>query len=487
MNHTSFKRKIQVFKFLCGCSFYYSGVRMSNLLSRTYGVQQGRLLEYQIALDEVASQSVGAKRFRIAMCDFALRNAGKRVNGNVASFKTVQASKDALAGMATALWGLGYQLLTPEGLSEKHIRALVRHKWAFGISEGALSVLMTQLNKLAVWIKKPSMVKSPCFYLPEVDPKLFKRKKVALKSKSVTGNGYELETVINKADTIDQRFGVMVRMSIAFGLRRCELLQIKPHIDDKVLYLDIRQGVAKNGRHRAIPVETEAQRNTLNYAKSLILSTEHLGWLDKPRLNGSLLKRNENRYNDFMQQLGFTKKQLGITGHGLRAEYSENMALSKGFIPASLGGTKSHVLEQLDQESFDLARMQVAENMGHSRVSITSAYYGNLTAKIPNSLGQRLGMIQLSQSRAATVFINPPIIVQPTGGYARMSARKIERTAFTVLIEEVSSGLGVEFAKLDLKVFITSDDYGKESLSDVENQELRRLSVSLLIKFGVSL
>ena len=152
---------------------------MSNLLSRVYGVQLGRLSDYQIVFDEFASQSVGAKRFRITMCDFALGNAGKRVNGNVASFKTVQASKDALAGMATALWGLGYQLLAPEGLSEKHIRALVRHKWAFGISEGALSVLMTQLNKLAVWIKKPGMVKSACFYLPEVDPKLFKRKKVA--------------------------------------------------------------------------------------------------------------------------------------------------------------------------------------------------------------------------------------------------------------------------------------------------------------------
>ncbi len=460
---------------------------MSNLLSRAYGVQQGRLPDYQIVFDEVASQSAGAKRFRITMSDFALRNAGKRVNGNVASFKTIEASKDALGGMATTLWGLGYQLSAPEGITEKHIRALIRYKWACGISEGALSVLQTQLNKLTLWIKKPGMVKSASFYLPDVDPKYFRRKKVAVKSKSVTGNGYELETVINKADAIDQRFGVMVRMSIAFGLRRCELLQIKPHIDDRELYLDIRQGVAKNGRHRAIPVEMEAQRNTLNYAKSLVRSSEHLGWIDKPRLNGSLLKRNENRYNDFMQQLGFTKKHAGITGHGLRAEYAENMAISKGFIPATLGGTKADVLEKLDQERFDLARMQVAENMGHSRVSITGAYYGNLTAKIPNSFGQRLGTIQLSQSRVATVFINPPVITQPTGGYARMSARKIEFADITALIEDVSSGLGVEVSRLDLKAFINSDDNGKERLSDVENQELRRLSVGLLIKFGASL
>ena len=418
---------------------------MSNSLSRLYGVQLGRLPHYQDIFDELASQSVGAKRFRLSMAELALKHAGKRVNGNVASFKTIQASKDALEGMATTAWGLGYQLLSPEGFSEKHVRAIVRHKWASGISEGALSVLMTQLNKLAIWIKKPGMVKPASFYLPEVDPKCFKRKKVAVKSKSVTGNGYALETVINKADTIDQRFGIMVRMSIAFGLRRCELLQIKPHIDDKALYLDIRQGVAKNGRH---------------YAKALIRISEHLGWMDKSRLNGSLLKRNENRYNDFMQQLGFTKKQLGITGHGLRSEYAETMALSKGFIPATLGGTKADVFVELNQERIDLARMQVAENMGHSRVSVTGAYYGKL----------------------ATLFINPPLIPQANGCYIKVTPRKLESMDVTALIEDVSTGLGIEVAQTDLKLMESSDQ-----LTIEENDALLRLSVEFLRNFGVHL
>ena len=455
---------------------------MSNSLSRLYGVQLGRLPHYQDIFDELASQSVGAKRFRLSMAELALKHAGKRVNGNVASFKTIQASKDALEGMATTAWGLGYQLLSPEGFSEKHVRAIVRHKWASGISEGALSVLMTQLNKLAIWIKKPGMVKPASFYLPEVDPKCFKRKKVAVKSKSVTGNGYALETVINKADTIDQRFGIMVRMSIAFGLRRCELLQIKPHIDDKALYLDIRQGVAKNGRHRAIPVETEAQRNTLDYAKALIRISEHLGWMDKSRLNGSLLKRNENRYNDFMQQLGFTKKQLGITGHGLRSEYAETMALSKGFIPATLGGTKADVFVELNQERIDLARMQVAENMGHSRVSVTGAYYGKLTSKIPSSHGQRLGLIQVGSQKLATLFINPPLIPQANGCYIKVTPRKLESMDVTALIEDVSTGLGIEVAQTDLKLMESSDQ-----LTIEENDALMRLSVEFLRNFGVHL
>ena len=455
---------------------------MTNSLSRAYGIQLGRLLEYKGSFNQALSQSAGANRFRLTMIDLAIKNAGKRVNGNVASYKTVQASKDAMGGMATTLWGLGFQIESPEGFTEKHVRVIVRYKWAMGLSVGGMSVLMTQLHKLEGWIKKPGMVKHPSHYLPEVDQMTFRRKKVAEKSKSVTGNGYVLEDIINRADEIDARFGVMVRLAIAFGLRRCELLQIKPHVDDKVLYLDIRKGVAKNGRHRAIPIESDIQRNCLNYAKTIVRINEHLGWLDNPKQDGTLLKRNENRYNDYMQQIGLTKKVSGITGHGLRAEYAEAMALSKGFIPATLGGTKTQMLENMSLEANELARRHVAENMGHSRLNVTSSYYGTLTVKIPNSLGQRLGMIQISGDKLATIFINPPVIAQPNGSYSRMASRKLDSACITALIEIVKSGIGNEIAKIDLQRNSKTDQ-----LTIEEQGSLMQLSSELLLKFGVDL
>ncbi len=458
---------------------------MSNFLSRAQGVEMGRLPDYMNTFNETASTSAGAIRFRIAMCNLALKHANKRVNGKEASFKTISASKEAFGSLASTLWGLGFQLHSPEGISEKHLCAIIRHKWAYGISVGAFSVLMTQLGKLATWINKPAMLRDKTYYLPEETPENFKRQKVATHSKSVMGNGYDIETVLKNADRIDARFGAMVRMELAFGLRRGEALKIIPHLDDRVVFFDIRKGVAKNGRERQIPIETELQRQTLEYVKSLIRKKEHLGWVDKPKEKvetaGNLLERNEGRYNDYMRQLGFTKKQAGITGHGLRAQYSEDMAIMKGFVPATLGGTAG----QLDQESFDLARLQIAENMGHSRLNITGAYYGTLKAKIPNSLGQRLGTIRLQEGRVSTVYINPPVIPKPTGEYARMTVRKLETTQITALIEDLSSDLGVELARLDMKAVIQNLDLKFDAISAVDTSILKRLGGDLLCKFGV--
>ena len=468
---------------------------MSNLLSRARGLEQGRLPDYIDTYNETASKSEGAKRFRIIMRNFAIQHAEKRVNGNIAGVKTIDASKDALGGMATTLWGLGYQLTTPEGFGEKHARALIRHKWAYGISPGALSVLMTQLGKLQMWIKKTGMLKTTAVYLPEVDPEAFKRKKVAKHSKSVSGNGFELETVINHADYIDSRFGAMVRMEAFFGLRREEALKIIPHLDDKGVYFDIRKGVAKNGRERQIPIETQLQRQTLDYVKSLVPKKEHLGWVDKPKqrkgkssssqseMSNQLLKRNEGRYNANMIKLGFTKKDAGITGHGLRAEYSEDMALMKGFVPATLGGTKG----QLDQESLDLARLQIAENMGHSRVSVTGAYYGCLKAKMPNSLGHKMGTIRLSDNRVATVFVNPPLIAQPSGAYASLTTRKLANTDITAVIEDISDGIGLEVAQIDVKKMHMQSEYQSSGIASDDAECLKRLSSKLLLGFGIRL
>jgi hypothetical protein len=272
-------------------------------------------------------------------------------------------------------------------------------------------------------------------------------------------------------------------------------LKIIPHLDDKGVYFDIRKGVAKNGRERQIPIETQLQRQTLDYVKSLVPKKEHLGWVDIPKqrkgkrsssqseMSSQLLKRNEGRYNDNMQKLGFTKKDAGITGHSLRAEYAEDTALMKGFLPASLGGIKG----QLDQESLDLARLQVAENMGHSRTSVTGAYYGSLKAKMPNSLGQKVGTIRLDENRVATVFVNPPLIAQPSGTYASLTTRKLANTDVTAVLEDISAGIGVEVVKIDVKNMYIQADYLNSEIASDDLQCLKHLSRKLLLRFGINL
>jgi hypothetical protein len=74
-----------------------------------------------------------------------------------------------------------------------------------------------------------------------------------------------------------------------------------------------------------------------------------------------------------MERLGITKELAEVTGHGLRAQFAENAALLKSLIPPTLGGTAG----QMPKEDIDLMRAQVSESLGHSRISVTGAYYGS--------------------------------------------------------------------------------------------------------------
>jgi ribosomal protein S12 len=157
------------------------------------------------------------------------------------------------------------------------------------------------------------------------------------------------------------------------------------------------------------------------------------------------------------------------------------MALMKGFLPATRGGTKG----QLDQETFDLARLQVAENMGHSRISVTGAYYGSLKAKMPNSLGQKMGMIRLSDNRVVTVFVNPPLIAQPSGAYATLTIRKLANTDITAVVEDISTGICVEVVQIDVKSMHMQSEYQSSGIASDDVECLKRLSSKLLLQFGV--
>jgi hypothetical protein len=57
----------------------------------------------------------------------------------------------------------------------------------------------------------------------------------------------------------------------------------------------------------------------------------------------------------------------------LRAEFAEQTAIALGYTPPTLGGIRG----ELQKEEEQFVRRQVAQAMGHSRVSVTSVYYGS--------------------------------------------------------------------------------------------------------------
>ena len=79
-----------------------------------------------------------------------------------------------------------------------------------------------------------------------------------------------------------------------------------------------------------------------------------------------------------LKTLGISGKDSDCVGHGMRAEYAENIALMHGLLPPVLGGKSSQM--EVDAR-LSILRM-VAENMGHHRPEVTGSYYGNFRKSV---------------------------------------------------------------------------------------------------------
>lgn len=448
-------------------------------LTRQFGISLGRLPEYTANSNPALERNPGAKQFRVQMLELVTTRAAVRVNGAPASKETIEKSREILGEIALRIWRLGFKVNSVIALNGKHFEAVVRDHWACGASPKHMSAVMTELNKLQGWINKPGLTKTKEEYLPEVDPKEFKTSMVASKSKSWTENGIDVGLKIAEADRKDHRFGLMLRMCLALGLRRCEVLQIIPWKDDLGTIFNIRPGIAKGGRARSIPYLSPVQKEVVDYVKSQLKRNEHLGWTDPVvRSEGGLLARNEKRYSQYMTDIGINKADAGVTGHGLRAEYAEDMSILMGLIPATRGGTKG----QMSKEDEDTVRLQVSENMGHSRTNVTNAYYGKLTHRIQNSRGVRIGGISLTGGELASVYMNPPPRLGSDGKYVRLQKRTLEKTDILIVLEVVQDGIHVEVGEAPFH------EIGSKNallMSEVDINDFQRISKSLLERFGV--
>jgi hypothetical protein len=125
-----------------------------------------------------------------------------------------------------------------------------------------------------------------------------------------------------------------------------------------------------------VPIKNSYQREVLDYVKVLMPKGDAMGWKTTRRGKAATLEYNLKEYERRMEEIGITKSAAGVSGHGLRAEFSENAAMTNPenpFVPPTLGGTA----DQLPAEDLHQALSQVSEMLGHTRTGATSSYYGH--------------------------------------------------------------------------------------------------------------
>lgn len=369
--------------------------------------------------------------------EIVLKNAATRVNGKVASNRTQEFTRQVVGETCRRLHRLGYYLESVGGLREKHLDAIVRDWHAQGLSNKTMQNQYSRLKIFCEWAGKSGIVSRRGFagHLPGVDPATLKVMTCAEKSKSWSGRGVDLVKEIVKARIEDRRWGAMLLMGVAFGLRKKEMLRLKPWKADKDLFLEIDGNVAKNGKFRAIPVMGEEygkfQRWCLDEAKRQCKKTETLGW------PGLSYKQSENRFYHLMKKHGFTGGDLGITAHGLRAEFAENMALLSGLLPPSLGGDLGQSKELREEVGY-----QVSHLLGHGDLHTIGAYYGSFRVRNKgDGRGKRVGTLVLDAETdlVAAVYVNPGPVADADGSYRKQS--EVERLEASVLVIEERAGV----------------------------------------------
>jgi len=298
------------------------------------------------------------------------------------SSKTQTERACALFRCFADLHALGYKIRNPYCLGGRHIRALVED-WTSPqprarrstLSPATIQTELSALRTLSIWIGKPGLVLPAERYVS--DPVLVTRHYAATSDKSWRGHEIDADALIEKIAAYDAWVGAELRLARAFGLRVKETIMLQPRLAEKppgeVIgpsgwtgpHLKVLRGT-KGGRLRFVPIDTPAKRAALDVAKELVAEDSH--YLADPRRS---LVQNLNRLGNVMKKFGVTQKDLGVTAHGLRHEYAgDRYEAVAGVSPPVRQGART------DAATDERARLQLADELGHSRVQITGAYLG---------------------------------------------------------------------------------------------------------------
>lgn len=205
---------------------------------------------------------------------------------------------------------------------------------------------------------------------------LASRSGIAKIDKSVSVSDHELAV-----DKASPAITILLQLQREMGLR----FEESAKIDAKKAYLEATSkgyitvtAGTKGGRERVVPIETERQITTLkaafehqsaNNQKSMIPTTQ------------SYKQFKDNSYNEI--------RRININFHGERHAYAQNryLALMGVSCPVVAGISKpaEHIRFvantlgvpfSLAKERDYQVRLQIAEELGHSRVGVTRAYLG---------------------------------------------------------------------------------------------------------------
>ena len=288
---------------------------------------------------------------------------------------------------------LGFRFETIHSFRKKHMQALVKKWLDEGKSASTIQNRLTAFRIFASWIGKADMI-GPTEDFVKDDPDAAKRTLSAQVDKSWSGNGVDIDGKLAQIRAADERAGLMLLAGRTWGLRRLEMVCIRPYAtidqggvtnilafsDVNVTRDELKAAIAasgtglpikkgtKGGRYRVLPLDTPEKLAVLKELQSVVRDRDgHLGW------PGKSLQANANHLSYLARKFGLTKADLGVTLHGLRHEVANNEFEHLSGVKSAIRGGNSPL-----RGETRVAAQLVARLLGHSRVNIISAYCGTV-------------------------------------------------------------------------------------------------------------
>lgn len=263
----------------------------------------------------------------------------------------------------------------PSGLGNRHVTFMLSRWIQRDLSPATIRLNLSYLRVFARWIGKEGMITSATDYV--VDASRVRRTYGAQSDRSWSSHGLDAADIVSKIAVADPFVGAQLGMCVAFGLRVKEAIMFRPFVSSNAGEVQLIRGT-KGGRERRVPVDNDAKRSALELARRV--AVDERGSLADPRRS---LKQSCRRFYTVLEQFGITKRVRGVTAHGLRHQYGNDRYEQFAGAPSPVRGGPS-----LDRAVDRSARLRVAEELGHGRENITTAYMGAIVPSRSPAAGQ---------------------------------------------------------------------------------------------------
>lgn len=267
--------------------------------------------------------------------------------------RTTQYQRHAmLLRFAGDLHQLGHRGLRLRGIGNRHVHRVVASWKAQGLKDATMMNRLSAIRWLGMKIGKPNLGHDT-------------NRAFGLRGRAPSSTSRaETLTVAVTRQIADPHIRVSLKLQAAFGLRRSEAMKVQPRWADRGDILRLKGSWTKGGRPRVIPIRTGYQRGVLEEAKRVAG-------------NGSLIPAHKS-YRAHLHTWEHTTRQAGLSKtHGLRHAYAQTRYRElTGWLAPHQGGPGRNVLKGAERELDIQARLQIAEELGHSRITITDVYLG---------------------------------------------------------------------------------------------------------------